>query len=103
MLALGPEWLTIILFGSLVLLLVAGLPLVFAIGGVAPVGHVVVDGEDHQRRVRHDAAQHAGVEGEEAVARLGGQAVAEGADGLVRVEDAGAYGAGAAAAGGGVG
>jgi len=35
MLALGPEWLTIILFGSLVLLLAAGLPLVFAIGGVA--------------------------------------------------------------------
>lgn len=35
MLALGPEWLTIILFGSLVLLLMAGLPLVFAIGGVA--------------------------------------------------------------------
>ena len=35
MLALGPEWLTIILFGSLVLLLLAGLPLVFAIGGVA--------------------------------------------------------------------
>lgn len=35
MLGLGPEWLTIILFGSLVLLLMAGLPLVFAIGGVA--------------------------------------------------------------------
>jgi tripartite ATP-independent transporter DctM subunit len=35
MLALGPEWLTIILFGSLVLLLLAGLQLVFAIGGVA--------------------------------------------------------------------
>jgi tripartite ATP-independent transporter DctM subunit len=35
MLSLGPEWLTIILFGSLVLLLMAGLPLVFAIGGVA--------------------------------------------------------------------
>jgi tripartite ATP-independent transporter DctM subunit len=35
MLALGPEWLTIILFGSLVVLLMAGLPLVFAIGGVA--------------------------------------------------------------------
>ncbi|CAN5503266.1 TRAP transporter large permease subunit [soil metagenome] len=35
MLALGPEWLTIILFGSLVLLLLAGLPLVFAIGGVS--------------------------------------------------------------------
>jgi tripartite ATP-independent transporter DctM subunit len=35
MLALGPEWLTIILFGSLVFLLLLGLPLVFAIGGVA--------------------------------------------------------------------
>ncbi len=35
MLALGPEWLSVILFGSLVLLLLAGLPLVFAIGGVA--------------------------------------------------------------------
>ena len=32
---LGPEWLTIILFGSLVILLLAGLPLVFALGGVA--------------------------------------------------------------------
>ncbi len=35
MLALGPEWLTIILFGSLVFLLLLGLQLVFAIGGVA--------------------------------------------------------------------
>lgn len=35
MLDLGPEWLTVILFGSLVLLLLLGLPLVFAIGGVA--------------------------------------------------------------------
>ena len=35
MLDLGPEWLTVILFGSLILLLLAGLPLVFAIGGVA--------------------------------------------------------------------
>jgi len=35
MLALGPEWLTVILFGSLIFLLVLGLPLVFAIGGVA--------------------------------------------------------------------
>ncbi len=33
--ALGPEWMTVLLFGSLVLLLLAGLPLVFAIGGVA--------------------------------------------------------------------
>lgn len=32
---LGPEWTTVILFGSLVLLLLAGLPLVFAIGGIA--------------------------------------------------------------------
>ena len=32
---LGPEWLSIILFGSLVLLLLMGVPLVFAIGGVA--------------------------------------------------------------------
>ena len=32
---LGPEWLTVILFGSLVLLLLAGLPLVFAIGCIA--------------------------------------------------------------------
>lgn len=35
MLSLGPEWLTVLLFGSLVLLLLLGLPLVFAIGGVA--------------------------------------------------------------------
>ena len=35
MLGLGPEWLTVILFGSLVFLLMLGLPLVFAIGGVA--------------------------------------------------------------------
>ncbi len=32
---LGPEWLTVILFGSLVLLLLAGPRLVFAIGGIA--------------------------------------------------------------------
>ncbi len=32
---LGPEWLTIILFGTLVILLLAGLPLVFALGGTA--------------------------------------------------------------------
>ena len=32
---LSPEWLTVILFGSLVVLLLAGLPLVFAIGGIA--------------------------------------------------------------------
>ena len=35
MLDLGPEWLTLILFGSLVFLLLLGLPLVFALGGVA--------------------------------------------------------------------
>ncbi len=35
MLELGPEWLTVILFGRLVFLLLLGLPLVFAIGGVA--------------------------------------------------------------------
>lgn len=32
---LGPVWLTIILFGSLMIALAAGLPLVFALGGVA--------------------------------------------------------------------
>lgn len=35
MLELGPEWLTIVLFGSLIVLLLMGLPLVFAIGGTA--------------------------------------------------------------------
>ncbi len=35
MLSLGPEWLTVLLFGSLVFLLLLGLPLVFAIGGSA--------------------------------------------------------------------
>jgi tripartite ATP-independent transporter DctM subunit len=35
MLGLGPEWLTLILFGSLIILLLAGLPLLFALGGVA--------------------------------------------------------------------
>jgi tripartite ATP-independent transporter DctM subunit len=44
MLGLGPEWLTIILFGSLVVLLVAGLPLVFAIGGVATFFIIVLWG-----------------------------------------------------------
>lgn len=37
MLDLGPEWLTIVLFGSLVVLLLLGLPLVFAIGGTATI------------------------------------------------------------------
>ena len=44
MLGLGPEWLTIILFGSLVVLLAAGLPLVFAIGGVATFFIIVLWG-----------------------------------------------------------
>jgi tripartite ATP-independent transporter DctM subunit len=35
--ALGPEWLTVLLFGSLVFVIMLGLPLVFAIGGVATV------------------------------------------------------------------
>jgi len=35
MIDLGPAWLTVILFGSLVVALAAGLPLVFALGGVA--------------------------------------------------------------------
>lgn len=37
MLGLGPEWLTVILFGSLVFVIFLGLPLVFAIGGVATI------------------------------------------------------------------
>ena len=41
---LGPEWLTIILFGSLILLLLTGLPLVFAIGGVATFFIIVLWG-----------------------------------------------------------
>ena len=44
MMDLGPEWLTIILFGSLVVLLLAGLPLVFAIGGVATFFIIVLWG-----------------------------------------------------------
>ena len=35
MIDLGPAWLTVILFGSLVVALAAGLPLVFALGGVS--------------------------------------------------------------------
>ena len=35
MLELGPGWLTVILFGSLMILLAFGLPLVFSLGGVA--------------------------------------------------------------------
>lgn len=41
---LGPEWLTIILFGSLVILLLAGVPLVFAIGGVATLFIIILWG-----------------------------------------------------------
>ncbi|MEL7470754.1 MAG: hypothetical protein AAFN27_20045, partial [Pseudomonadota bacterium] len=41
---LGPEWLTVILFGSLILLLLTGLPLVFAIGGVATFFIIVLWG-----------------------------------------------------------
>lgn len=41
---LGPEWLTIILFGSLILLLLTGLPLLFAIGGVATLFIIVLWG-----------------------------------------------------------
>ena len=44
MLGLGPEWLTVILFGSLVLVLMLGLPLVFAIGGVATFFIIVLWG-----------------------------------------------------------
>ena len=43
MLDLGPEWLTVILFGSLVLLLLAGLPLLFAIGGVAALFIIILN------------------------------------------------------------
>lgn len=41
---LGPEWLTIILFGSLILLLLTGLPLLFAIGGVATLFIIILWG-----------------------------------------------------------
>ena len=41
---LGPEWLTIILFGTLVILLLAGLPLVFALGGVATLFTIFIWG-----------------------------------------------------------
>ena len=44
MIDLGPEWLTVILFGSLILLLLAGLPLVFAIGGVAALFIIILWG-----------------------------------------------------------
>ena len=41
---LGPEWLTIILFGTLVILLLAGLPLVFALGGTATLFTIFIWG-----------------------------------------------------------
>lgn len=41
---LGPEWLTVILFGSLIVLLLSGLRLVFAIGGVATFFIIVLWG-----------------------------------------------------------
>lgn len=41
---LGPEWLTVILFGSLIVLLLSGLRLVFAIGGVATLFIIVLWG-----------------------------------------------------------
>ena len=43
---LGPEWLTIILFGTLVILLLAGLPLVFALGGTATLFIIFIWGPD---------------------------------------------------------
>ena len=43
---LGPGWLTIILFGSLVVLLMLGLPLVFALGGVATLFTIFIWGPD---------------------------------------------------------
>jgi len=46
LLDLGPEWLTLILFGSLILLLLAGLPLVFALGGVAAIFIIPIWGWD---------------------------------------------------------
>ncbi len=46
MVELGPGWLTIILFGSLVVLLMLGLPLVFALGGVATLFTIFIWGPD---------------------------------------------------------
>lgn len=46
MLELGPGWLTVILFGSLVFLLMLGLPLVFALGGVATLFTIFIWGPD---------------------------------------------------------
>jgi tripartite ATP-independent transporter DctM subunit len=44
MFGLGPEMLTVLLFGSLMLLLLTGLPLVFALGGVATLFIIVLWG-----------------------------------------------------------
>ena len=46
MLELGPGWLTIILFGSLVILLMLGLPLVFALGGLATLFTIFIWGPE---------------------------------------------------------
>ena len=46
MIELGPGWLTIILFGSLMILLIAGLPLVFSLGGVATFFIIFIWGVD---------------------------------------------------------
>jgi tripartite ATP-independent transporter DctM subunit len=43
---LGPEWLTLILFGTLVILLLVGLPLVFALGGTATLFIIFIWGPD---------------------------------------------------------
>ena len=46
MIDLGPLWLTVILFGSLVIVLAVGLPLVFAVGGVATLFIIFLWGPD---------------------------------------------------------
>ena len=46
MAALDPGWLTIILFGSLMIVLLLGLPLVFALGGVATFFTIFIWGTD---------------------------------------------------------
>jgi tripartite ATP-independent transporter DctM subunit len=46
MIDLGPGWLTVILFGSLMILLIAGLPLVFSLGGVATFFIIFIWGVD---------------------------------------------------------
>jgi len=44
MIELGPAWLTVILFGSLMILLALGLPLVFSLGGVATLFTIFIWG-----------------------------------------------------------